>query len=190
MSMEKPSTYSSAARHFHWWTVAFVAIQFPLGIAMTVRGSWLDIWDPLTNNMYSAHKLLGFILFFVVAARLGYRLSHRVPQDEPTLEAWQKVTSHVTHWAIYALLLLVPILGWFGVQLFPALDIFGWFDLPAVVSANKAASAEVLGLHRLLAILLLFLLAVHVGAALFHYFIRKDGVLHRMLPGLPRRDGS
>ena len=190
MSLENSSTYRPAARHFHWLTVALVAVQIPLGIAMAVRGSWMDIWDTLTNNLYSAHKLLGFILFFVVAARLAYRLSHPVPPDEPTLEPWQKVTSHVTHRAIYGLLLLVPVLGWFGVQLFPALDVFGLFNLPAVVAPDNAASVWVLNLHRMLAILLLLLVTMHVGAALFHHFIRKDGVLIRMLPGLRRRDGG
>ena len=155
---------------------------------MLVRASWLDIWDATTNALYSSHKLLGVLLFFVIVARLAYRFSHGAPPDEPSLEPWQRVASHVTHWAIYGLLLLVPVIGWFGVQLFPALDVFGWFSLPAVVSPDTAASAWVLRLHGIAAFVLLWLLASHVAAALFHHFIRKDGVLVRMVPWLGRRD--
>lgn len=184
MRTDKPQTYDAAARHFHWWTFAAVAIQIPLGIAMNIRGNWLDIWDTLTNNMYSTHKLLGIVIFFIVAVRLCYRLSRGAPQDEPTVERWQKVVSHVVHRTLYALLLAVPVVGFFGVQLYPALDLFGVASLPAVVAPDKAASAWVLALHAILAFMLLFLIAMHVGAALFHHFIRRDGVLTRMIPGL------
>ena len=182
MRTERPQTYNAVARHFHWWTVAAVAIQFPLGISMRIRGTWLDIWDALTNHMYSAHKLLGVSVFFIVVVRLCYRLSHGAPQDEPTLEPWQKIVSHITHGSIYALLLAVPIAGFWGVQLYPALDLFGLVSLPTIVSPDKAASAWVLALHGIIAFILLFLIAMHVGAALFHHFIRGDGVLARMIP--------
>jgi cytochrome b561 len=182
IQMEDRQTYSAAARQFHWWTVAAVSIQLPLGIAMAVRGDWLDIWDSLTDNMYSTHKVLGVIVFFIVAARLCYRLSRGAPDDEPTLEPWDRLVSHITHWLIYALLFIVPLVGWFGVQLYPALEVFGLFSLPSIVSPDKAMSEYVLDLHGILAYLLLFLLGAHVAAALFHHFIRKDGVLHRMIP--------
>ncbi len=184
MPADRPKTYSAGARHFHWWTFAFVAIQFILGFAMLVRASWLDIWDFLTNTLYSAHKLLGMIILLLVIARLFYRLRRGAPDDEPSLEPWQKIISHLTHWAIYALLILVPVIGWFGVQLYPALDVFGLFSLPAVVPPNQATSAWVLWLHSITAFALAFLLVMHVGAALFHHFIRKDGVLARMVPWL------
>jgi cytochrome b561 len=41
--------------------------------------------------------------------------------------------------------------------------------------------------HGVLARLLVLLILIHVAAALFHYFVRKDNVLGRMLPGLLRR---
>jgi cytochrome b561 len=89
---------------------------------------------------------------------------------------------------MYALLLIVPLLGWFGVQLFPALEIFGLFSLPAVVSPDQATAKVVLAIHKALALLLVAFMALHVAAALYHYLIRKDGVLHRMIPTLPRRE--
>lgn len=184
MRMKSRQAYSTAARHFHWWVVAAIAIQFPLAIAMTIRGGWLDIWDVLTNSMYSAHKLLGVIIFFLVVFRLGYRLTHGAPDTEPSLRPWQRILSHATHWTIYVLLLCVPVVGWFGVQLYPALDVFGLFSLPAIVAPDNARSSQVLQVHAIIAFVLLFLVAMHMSAALYHHFIRKDGVLKRMIPRL------
>ncbi|MSO65536.1 MAG: cytochrome b [Alphaproteobacteria bacterium] len=179
--------YSKTARRFHWWTFALIVIQAPVGIAMVWRGKSLDIWDAATNTLYDTHKLIGFTALLLIVARLIYRLVHGRPADKPTLEPWQRRVSHVVHWAIYALLLTVALLGWFGVQLFPALTIFGLFDLPAIVSPDQAAADRVLELHRTMAFLLLLLIGLHVAAALFHYLIRKDGVLHRMWVSAPKR---
>lgn len=183
-------SYSLLARHFHWWTALLVAVMIPLGIAMNYRGNVINVWDATTNSLYSAHKLIGFCILLIVVARLVYRFTRGAPADEPTLEPWQKIISHLTHWAIYGLLLAVPLLGWFGVQLFPALDVFGLFSLPAVVGPDEAASIVVLGLHKLAAFVLVALVLMHIGAALFHYVIRRDGVLNRMWTSLPRRDGN
>ena len=186
-STPPPEVYNPAARHFHWLTVALIAVQVPLG--MSYRGNWLNLWDALTNTLYSWHKLIGLVILVVVIARLGYRLSRGAPADEPTLEPWQKVVSHATHWAIYGLLIVVPLLGWLGVSYYPALNVFG-FNLPGLVSPDQGAAAKVFLAHLIGALLLVVLIGMHVGAALFHYVIRKDGVLNRMLPSLPRRDGK
>ena len=77
--------------------------------------------------------------------------------------------------------------GYIGISLFPALDILGLFSLPGVVEPNRAASATAFLVHRLLGRLLVLLVAIHVAAALVHYFIRKDNVLARMLPSLLKR---
>jgi cytochrome b561 len=171
--------YSTAARRFHWWTVALVAVQIPIGFYMAYRGNTLNIWDGVTNNLYSTHKLLGIVIFILVLARLMYRLAHGAPPDEPTIEPWQKAASHFTHWGLYVLLLVMPILGYVGVSLFPALDVFG-ISLPAVTAANQGAAATVLFWHMLGASLLIILIGAHFGGAMFHYFIRRDGVLGRM----------
>jgi cytochrome b561 len=179
-------TYGPMARAFHWITVGIVVVLVALGEAMTYR-SKQDIWDGLTNGLYSGHKLLGFILLFLIIARLTYRLSNGAPADEPSLEPWQKLASHVTHWSLYALLLLVPLSGWRGVSQYPALEIFGLFNLPSIATANQAASVNTLFWHEILGKVMAVLIITHVGAALFHHFVRKDGVLRRMLPNLPQK---
>ncbi len=180
----RDAVYSAAARRFHWVTVAAVFVMIPLGLGMTYRGNTLNLWDGLTNGLYSAHKLLGFIVLWLTAGRLVHRLLRGAPPDEPTLEWWQKAASHLVHWALYGLLLAVPLLGWIGVSLFPALTIFDLFNLPALARPDEEAAKRVLALHGWLARLLALAIVGHIGAALYHYFIRKDGVLRRMLPGV------
>jgi cytochrome b561 len=186
----REATYSTAARHFHWWTVALVAIQVPVGLYMAYRGHALNIWDGLTNALYSSHKTLGLVILALVVARLLYRLVHGAPDDEPTLEWWQKAASHVTHWSLYLLLILVPLVGWLGISLYGAREVFGIATLPPLAAPDSEAAGPVLMLHRYLALLTIALIAMHVGAAVvLHYFIRRDGVLARMLPWAGARRG-
>ena len=179
-----PPTYSAAARHFHWATAAAVLVMLPLGFAMTYRGNTLDIWDGLTDALFSTHKLIGFLLIWLVAGRLAYRLLRGAPPDEPSLLWWQKAASHLVHWLLYGLLLIVPLVGWIGVSLYPSLTLFGLFDLPRLAAPNQPLAENVLRVHGKLAILTALLVGGHISAALYHHLIRKDGVLRRMLPGL------
>ncbi len=118
MTPNQPSAvYSAASRHLHWLTAGFVFVMIPVGVIMSDRGD-RNIWDATTNALYSGHKLAGFILMFILVARLGWRLAKGAPPDEPTLEPWQKTLSHVVHWAMYALLFGMVVTGWVGVSLF------------------------------------------------------------------------
>jgi len=180
------TTYSKAARRFHWWTAALVAVQAPVGFYMVYRGPTLKIWDGVTNTLYNVHKLVGLVIFFLVLARLAYRLTQGAPADDPSLEAWQKGAAHATHWSLYLLLLLVPMGGYLGISLYPALDVVG-MPLPSIVAADQAAAARVFFLHWIGAVLILLLVGAHVSAALYHYILRKDGVLQRMWPAAGRR---
>ena len=178
------TVYSHTARRFHWWTVAFILIQIPLGIVMTYDGPAFKLSEAVSNNLWSLHKALGFILLWLVVARLIYRFRNGAPPDEPTLELWQKAASHATHWGLYALLLAVPLSGWIGVSLYGARDIFGPLALPPLTGVNQPLSEQVFAWHFRGAVLILLLVGAHLGGALFHYFIRKDGVLRRMLPSV------
>jgi cytochrome b561 len=178
--MARETTYSTAARHFHWWTVALLAIQIPLGFYITRADS---------ATLYDSHKLLGLAILALVAARLVYRLVHGAPADEPTLTWWQKGASHATHWSLYLLLLLVPVLGWLGVSLYGARDLYGGLvTIPPVSGVDQGASETVMLVHKYLAYLTTAVVAMHVGAAVvLHWLIRGDGVLARMLPWAGRR---
>lgn len=184
----RDATYTPAARRFHWWTVALLLIQVPVGLYMTYRGNTLNLWDGLTDALYSSHKALGLLILVLVIARLVYRFTHGAPADEPTITWWQKAAAHVTHWSLYLLLILVPIVGWLGISLYGARSVFGVITIPGLMPQDQDAATQVFTLHKYLAYLIVALVGMHVGGALFHYVIRKDGVLARMLPQAGRRE--
>ncbi len=175
--------YGTLARIFHWLTVLLIAVQLPIGMYMVERAESTK-FDATTGTLYDTHKLLGVIVLLLVLARLFYRLTNGAPSDEPTLEMWQRLVSHITHWSIYVLLIAVPIGGYLGVSYYGAAAPFG-IQLPVFVAKNEDTAKLVFQLHQMGARLLLLLIAMHVGAALFHHFVRKDNVLRRMI-GRPR----
>jgi cytochrome b561 len=181
------AVYPRPARTLHWLTVALVALQVPVGVWMVYRGNVQNLWDTLTGALYNGHKTVGLVILAVAVARLVYRLTRGAPADEPTLAPWQRVVSHVVHWSLYALLIAVPVAGYVGISLFPALDLFGLFKLPGLVAPDKDAASTAFAVHALLALALVLLIGMHVAAALFHHFIRRDNVLARMAPRLLRR---
>jgi cytochrome b561 len=183
----QPERYNASARLLHWLTVQLIMVQIPVGIVMADRGNVLNLWNHTTDFLYSAHKCLGFVLLILVVIRLLVRLISGSPPPEPGLPRWQMRIASTNHVGLYLLLLAVPALGWFGASLFPALEVFGVISLPSISGADRAASDSVFTLHGFAAFLLVALVALHVGAALHHHFIRRDGVLRRMLPYTGRR---
>ena len=173
------ATYSTAARRLHWWTVALLAVQIPVGLFMVRYGAATDFAEP-TGKLYDAHKLAGLLILLLAVVRLIYRLVHGAPADEPSLAPWEKLVSHVTHWAIYALLIVVPLLGWLAVSHYGPFEPFG-IKLPTLAAKDEASATRTFFLHMVAAYALIVLLGMHVGAALQHYVIKKDGVLRRML---------
>lgn len=181
--------YRTVARRLHWLMAGLVAIQIVAGLTMVYEGPEDSpiVRFSETLILYDGHKLLGLVLLALVLVRLAYRISVGAPVDEPTLEPWQREASHLVHSWIYLLLIVIPLLGWAGISLYPAVVLYGSFSVPAILEPNREASAAVLTAHRYAAFTLIGLIAVHVGAALFHHFVRRDDVLRRMLPTLRKR---
>ena len=172
------ATYSTAARRFHWWTVAFLAVQIPVGLFMVRYAATTELCRADRQALRRPQAARPHDPA-ARRRRLIYRLAHGAPADEPTLEPWEKVVSHVTHWAIYALLIVVPVLGWLAVSLLR----------PLRAVRHQAAGAWPHRTTRGDAVFFLHMVGrlrpdraagMHVGAALIHYLIRKDGVLRRM----------
>jgi cytochrome b561 len=84
---------------------------------------------------------------------------------------------------LYLLLVMQPLLGYWANSAYGAsTPVFGLFEIPAIGANDQAFAERLFALHRWIGILIALLAAMHIGAALQHYFIFKDGVLQRMLP--------
>jgi cytochrome b561 len=171
------SAYSHGAIGFHWLTTAIVLTIIPLGIAMGQVEP-----GPTQDFLYNLHESLGVLVWPIALARLIYRFKNPPPPMQDDIPKLMKLAAELTHWALYAGLLVNPILGYLGVSTFGATINFFWlFELPNVMAKNEPLSGLILGAHKLIGILMALALCAHIGGALFHHVIRRDRTLLRML---------
>ena len=177
-----PRRYSGFAIVLHWLlAVALVGI-FSVGLYMA------DLpFSPQRLKLYNWHKWAGISILTLSAIRLLWRLSHRPPELPQSVSLgmprWQMQAYHATHWLMYALFFVVPLVGWAysSAAGFPIV-LFGVLPLPDFVSASKPLAEMIKPWHEYSAFALAGLVLLHVGAALKHHFIDKDGLVLRMLP--------
>jgi cytochrome b561 len=87
------------------------------------------------------------------------------------------------HTSFYVLLLAMPIVGYIANSVYGAsTPFFGLFDLPPIAGKNEALATQLFTIHRWVGWIVIVLALTHVSGALYHYFIRGDNVLQRMLP--------
>jgi cytochrome b561 len=175
--------YSPLARAFHWATALLIALQFACGLVMVYDGPEPNVWATLADRfqLYDSHKVLGLALLALALVRLAYRAARGGPAPLAEIPPLQRRAAGLAHAALYLLLVGVPLLGWLGISLYPALTVFERARLPALASPDRAMSETVLYWHAWAAFALVGLVVVHAGAALHHHFVRRDRTLLRML---------
>jgi len=170
--------YTPVARTLHWLTAAIVLTIIPVGVAMTY------LQGPVQDLLFHIHRSLGVTLIPLIIYRLFYRVTHKplpLPED---IEPMQKLAAETVHWALYGLLIAQPIIGWIATSAYRAQVLFFWtFQLPPIWPENRAFSEQLFVVHKWIGFVIAFLLCAHIGGALFHYFIRRDRVLQRMING-------
>lgn len=179
------SGYGLIAILFHWMMALLIIGLFVFGKYMT----GLDPMAPDTFALYQLHKSLGFLVLALVLARLAWRLANPSPALPETMPGFERLAAHLGHAGLYALMLAIPLSGWLMVSASPwgiptvVFDMLPVPHLPVPEALGSTAEAEntLKGLHELLANGLLFLVVLHVAAALKHHFLNRDDVLRRMV---------
>ncbi|WP_370634978.1 cytochrome b [Cognatishimia sp. MH4019] len=158
---------------------ALILATIPVGVLMTQEG----LERSFQNSLYIFHKNVGVLLLVLILIRIFYRLTHKpapLPSDIPD---WQHRIAGLSHAALYALLLIMPIAGYIRVRSggFPieALDALG---VPSLVPRSDALAEVAKSIHYFGSFAIAGLIAMHIGAALYHGILRKDGVFSRMWP--------
>lgn len=170
--------YPSTSKLLHWLVAACVLTTAPVAIAMT------NVGEGRTQNLlYDFHKSLGVLILVLMVLRLINRLVVGAPVADPGIEPWQRTVSAAVHGSLYVLLLAMPVVGYIANSAYGApTPFFGLFELPSIVGKNEALATQLFAMHRWAGWIVIALVLMHVGAALFHHFIRGDNVLRRMLP--------
>jgi cytochrome b561 len=170
--------YSRPAKLLHWLTAFAVILAVTFGISMTYVGQ-----GPLQDRLFDLHRSTGALILALTGLRLLWRIFHAPPPLVEGLPAWQMQAAVVMHWALYALLFAVPLIGWAGTSAYGAqIMVYGLFELPPILAENEPLSKILLTTHVVVAFTLVTLLIGHIGAALYHHFVVRDATLQRMLP--------
>lgn len=178
MASTPPLRYSGLQILLHWATVALILVQIPVGLIMT----GLDD-GTAKNTLYELHKSFGLTLVGLVAIRLAVRATVGAPPLVPGLPAWQRAAARGSHYALYALLVAVPLAGWAGTSACCApVNLFWTVPLTLPVGGGMEAAKSIFAVHEILAFALAALVLVHASAALHHHYVRRDETLRRMLP--------
>jgi cytochrome b561 len=174
-------TYSAMTRLIHWFTAALLVASLVLGFWMTDRSA-ANLWDDLTNTLYSWHKLIGFIVLLVTGLRVINKLRSTRPLYPSSISRGQIQIAQSVQTALYLLLVLVPLFGWAGVTAFPALITVGGYHLPALpgIPKDQALAKQLFEIHGYLVLALIALAVVHIAAGLQHLLFKKDGVFERI----------
>jgi cytochrome b561 len=172
--------YTGTAKALHWTIVTLLIVQFVLSWTMPEIHR-----DTKPETLINLHLSFGALTLGVAIVRLTWRATHAEPPPEDGLPPWQLQSARVMHWLLYGLLFVLPILGWINASYRGfAVSVFGLFELPKLVATRAPGFGWTGDVHGLLAnYLMLTLVGLHVAAGLYHYFIRRDRVLQRMLPG-------
>jgi cytochrome b561 len=175
IGVDRPFTVTQ--RVIHWGMAACILAMLFIGVGMvsTVTTRYLAL--------VAIHKPLGIAILLLVVLRIIVRLRAGTPRLPADLPVPMKLAAELSHYALYALMIAMPLLGWgmlsaaaYPVELFPGIV------LPAILPQSDSLHTVLWNLHRALAFVFFALILLHIAAALFHALVRRDGVFETMSP--------
>ena len=186
MAQTDTDHYSKVAITLHWMIAILILSLIAFGFLMTQE------WMPQRFKIYQWHKSFGIVVLLLSVFRLIWRLTHKAPALPDGMKLWEVWAAKLTHIGFYVLMVGVPLLGWAMVSastLPIENELFYLIPLPDLpgVSASEAMADRLKLLHEIGAKLILLLFVLHVGGALKHHFVAKDGTLARMIPAVARK---
>lgn len=175
--MAKTERYRLPARLLHWIVALALPVQIYLGWASELMSDW--------ERPLRLHYQCGMILAALMVVRLIWRVACGSPPQSLNEPRWQRRLATFVHWILYLLLLLLPASGyiiWVWMQ--APMDVFGAFDVPRLFTPpaeDETSRAIAWYVHYWSGWALLALILLHISAALWHQFVRRDGLISRRI---------
>lgn len=160
--MRQPARYSAVQIVLHWAVVVLIVVQLLTGDLMSEYFNAVMRAGGDRPRMGNAvwHIASGSMILVFMGTRLALRFTHGAPPSKADSPEWDKVLSKLNHWAFYVVLLAMPLVG----------------------AAAYLIPSRALGkLHQNTAVVLLALIALHLAGVIYHQFIRRDGLIRRMM---------
>ncbi len=173
-------SFGWVSRALHWMMALMI-------LGMLGFGTYLGRMEPALSNLwlYGLHKSFGITLLALALLRISW---HRVSPPPASLTAdipdWQIRAARLTHSALYALMLAVPLSGWIASSA-TGIDtvFFTYLSLPAIAPISAIWEDVFFAVHGILTKLLLLCILLHFAGALDRHFLRRDATLRRMIRG-------
>jgi cytochrome b561 len=164
-------------RFLHWLMAICILAMLFIGVGM--NSTVMPKYVPLLVT----HKTLGAIILVLALMRLAVRLRYGAPPLPADLPGPMKLGAHLSHYALYVLMIAMPLLGltmlWTGAS---PIVLYGDIRLPALLRQSDVMHTLLWNAHFYLAFAFFAVILLHVAAALFHALIRRDGVFESMAP--------
>ena len=183
MALQNTAThYGSVSKLFHWTTALLILAIAPLGVAAT--NAPFETSEQLATKamLFSIHKTLGVLVFFVASLRILWAISQPKPAPMHPDAKLETFLAEVVHWLLYGSLVLAPLSGWIHHAATTGFAPIWWpfgQSLPFVPKSESVA--HLFGsLHWFWTKLMIASVVLHIAGALKHQFIDKDATLKRM----------
>ncbi|MBP0464262.1 cytochrome b [Roseomonas sp. PWR1] len=178
MHDQDTAPHSPVTRALHWAGALLVAAAFGLGLM-------LEDWPrgPQRDYVMMIHYSLGTLVLGLLLVRLVRRLLvPALKAREPGLAGWAATAMHLS---LYAMMLALPVTGafdrWARGRRLAVFDIV--IPPPFPIGGGRIWREA----HTYIGWAIAAFVLLHVAAALWHHFARRDAVLTRMLPSAARR---
>jgi cytochrome b561 len=173
-----PDSFGLVTRIIHWTMAVLIIGMLALGLRISgMEPGLANLW------LYGLHKSIGLIILSLVVIRLGWHIISPPPAPKGPPTAWTQRLARVTHWAIYSLLIAIPMSGW-AASSASGLDVmlFDRWVIPPIAPVSEAWENAGWAVHGIATKLLIGLLLLHVAGALKRE-MEGDGTLTRMIRG-------
>lgn len=173
--------FTAPQRFLHWLMALCILAMLFIGVGM------VSTVEPKYLTLVSIHKPLGALILVLALIRFAVRSRYDAPPLPADLPRPLKLGAHISHYALYALMIAMPLIGW-GMLSAAAYPVKLWDGvyLPSILPQSDRLHSALWNAHFYLAFVFYAVILMHVAAALFHAFIRRDGVFEAMGPVLVR----
>ena len=174
--------FTPLQRLLHWLMAVCILAMLFIGVGM------VSTITPKFVPLISIHKSLGIAILVLALIRVAVRLRYGAPPLPAALPEPMKLAAHLSHYVLYALMIIMPLFGWamLSAAAYPVM-LLGGMRLPPILPQSDSLHTLLWNAHFYLGWLFYAVILMHVAAALFHALIRKDGVFETMAP-VPRHE--
>jgi len=170
--------FDRTTRLMHWLTAGLMLLVFVLAFSIDLATSRSS-----HTAFLQLHRSVGLTVWVLTMARLVWRHFAKFPNWPSDMSLTMRVAAMASEYVLYALLLAQPILGLLQTSAHgDHVDLFFIGQLPSLIEKNRPLARQLLTVHKLVGFSLIGLIALHVSAAIFHHFWRRDDTLTAMLP--------